>query len=95
MDRKTVFVSLDKQDVEVLIEAYNEMLVRTTDKLRLEELAKEAYHEEVRPVVKKLAMFVGYWEELNARALIEEAEEKAHPTDTVAARAITRKLTGA
>lgn len=94
MSRKTVFVALDKQDVELLIEAYNEMLVRTTDKLRLEELAKEAYHDEARPVVKKLAAFVGYWEELHERELLDEAEEKARPTDTVAARAITRTVSG-
>lgn len=91
---KTVFVSLDKQDVEVLIEAYNAMLVSTTDKLRLEELAKEAYHEEVRPVVKKLAAFVGYWEELHERELLDESKETARPTDTTAARAITRTVSG-
>ena len=95
MERKTVFVSLDKQDVEVLIEAYNEMLLRTTDKLRLEEMAKEAFHDEVRPVVKKLAAFVGYWEELHERELLNDAVGKARPTDTVAARAITRTLSGA
>jgi hypothetical protein len=58
----------------------------------LEELAKEAYHDEVRPVVKKLAIFVEYWEELHERELLNEAEEKARPTDTVAARAITRSV---
>lgn len=94
MDRKTVFVSLDKQDLEVLVEAYNEMLVRTTDKLRLEELAKEAYHDEARPVVKKLAMFVGYWEEIHSKELQDEAVEKARPT-VAAARAITRTINGA
>ena len=94
MERKTVYTALDKQDLELLIEAYNELLVRTTDKLRLEELAKEAYHYEARPVVKKLAKFVGFWEEINEKELLEKAQEKANPT-TEAARAITRAVSGA
>jgi cell division septum initiation protein DivIVA len=88
-----VYTALDKQDLELLIEAYNELLVRTTDKLRLEELAKEAYHDEARPVVKKLAKFVSFWEEINEQELLEAAQEKANPT-TEAARAITRTVIG-
>jgi hypothetical protein len=94
MAQKTVFTSLDKQDLEALIEAYNTMLVSTTDKLRLEELAKEAYHDEVRPVVRKLAAFVSLWEEIHEKELLDTAMAKAHPT-TVAARAITRTVNGA
>ena len=64
---KTVFASLDKRDLEELIRAYNDKLVESTDRYRHEETAKEAYHDDIRPLVKKLAKFVEQWEELDTK----------------------------
>lgn len=79
MDRKTVFTSLDKQDLQALIEAYNLLLIEKTDKFRREEYAKEAYHDEVRPIVKKLAKFISEWEEIHEKELLDAAIAEARP----------------
>lgn len=68
----TVYTSLDKADLEELISSYNEKLILATDKWRSEELAKEAYHDDIRPLVKKLAKFVEEWEELAAKEKLDD-----------------------
>ena len=64
MDMNTVYAALDRSDLEELIRAYTNKLNDATCRLRLEELAKEGYHDEVRPIAKKLAMFVELWEDV-------------------------------
>ncbi len=73
MYRKEVAAMLDRNDLEELIRAYNDKLNDATCRLKLEELAKDAFHDEVRPIVKKLAMFVELWEDV----VEKEAQNKA------------------
>ena len=70
---ETAYTTLDKGDLEELIRAYNDKLNDATCRLKLEELAKDAFHDEVRPIVKKLGKFVELWEEV----VEKEAQSKA------------------
>lgn len=63
----TVYATLDKKDIEELLRAYNDKLVEATDRFRLEETAKPAHHEEMRPLIKKMAKLVDLWEELDEK----------------------------
>lgn len=69
---KTIYSSLDKADLEELIRAYNDKIVQSTDRYRHEETAKEAYHDDIRPLVKKLAKFVEEWEELAEKEKLDD-----------------------
>ena len=76
-----VYATMDKQDLEKIIRAYNDRLLEATDRWRLEEQAKDAFHEDVRPIVKKLAKFVELW---------EEADKKERASDDLTAARMAR-----
>lgn len=63
----TVYATLDKRDIEELLQAYNDKHVEATDRYRLEETAKPVHHEEIRPLIKKMAKLVELWEEIDAK----------------------------
>ena len=64
---QAVYAALEKKDIEELLKAYTDKFNDATCRLRLEELAQDAWNEEIRPIVKKLAKFVELWEEADAK----------------------------
>ena len=80
MYTREVCAMLDRNDLEELIRAYTNKLNDATCRLRLEELAKEGFHDEVRPIAKKLAMFVELWENATEKeAHAKSLEELTRP----------------